>query len=306
MRLVGRLLLAAAACAIALQPMNALASLPVPNPALSSVLAPPPSKDYVESARDVPGIFEGQFDAKTFVAITGSTKADAMQKTLERDGFVDGYGRTWVQKGTQRVLVEYVMAFAANDGAKKWLRAAQAADKSDPGYQRSISITGIDTYYGAHFFFLKSQSYGDGFAFVKGNDFFTVVFVSPQDDLGNAAADQTMIQFNVAPDYTIPHSQGASTKDSFAYNFGMVLGPVILAVFLLVIILFAVAMVRRRQRHPAVAAGALQLSEDGRYWWDGQVWRDSGHEVPPTAQRSADGSLWWDGRTWRPMPPPPS
>jgi hypothetical protein len=301
---VGRLILAAA-CAIALQPLGAFASLPVPNPALSGILAPPPSKDYVESDRNVPGLLEGPFDAKTFVASTGSTKADAMQKTLERYGFVDGYGRTWFQKGTQHVLVEYVMAFANNDGAKKWLRAAQAADKSDPGYQRPISLTGIDNYYGAHFFYSKSQSYGDGFAFVKGNDFFTLVFVSPKDDLGNAAADQTKRQFDLAPDYTIPPSQSAST-DSLAYNVGRLIVPVIFLVLLLGLILFVVAMVRRSQRRPAIAGGAVQLSADGRYWWDGQAWRDAEHEVPPTVQRSADGSQWWDGRAWRPVPPPPS
>jgi len=53
----------------------------------------------------------------------------------------------------------------------------------------------------------------------------------------------------------------------------------------------------------AGGAGAIQLSEDGNYWWDGQTWRDSSREVPPTAQRSFDGVTWWDGRSWRPVPP---
>jgi len=298
---VGRLILAAA-CALALQPLGALAS-PAPSPPLSGILAPAPSADFVESDPTVPGVFEGPFDAKAFVAKVGSANAAAIQSTLERDGFVDGYGRTWIQKVSRHVLLEYVMAFGDRAGAKKWLASAQLADKSDPNYQHAISLTGIDAYYGAHFFYTSSKAYGDGFAFVKGNDFFTLIFVSAKDDLGNAAADQTKVQFDIAPAFTIPPSQSAP-RDSVAYNAGRLIVPVILLALLIGIVGFVVGMVQRSQRRPAIAAGGLQLSADGRYWWDGQAWKDSELEVPAAAQRSADGQQWWDGRIWRPVPQP--
>lgn len=48
--------------------------------------------------------------------------------------------------------------------------------------------------------------------------------------------------------------------------------------------------------------GLAQLSDDRRWWWDGERWRDAEQVVPPGRRRSADGALWWDGVAWRPVP----
>jgi hypothetical protein len=56
---------------------------------------------------------------------------------------------------------------------------------------------------------------------------------------------------------------------------------------------------------PVAAPAGVQLSDDGKYWWDGQAWKDASLEAPPSAQRSSDGTLWWDGRNWRPVPQSP-
>jgi len=298
---VGRLILAAA-CALALQPLSGFAS-PTPSPSLSSVLAPPPSADYVESSSTTAGALEGPIDAKSFVASTGSPNSAEIQQTLEHDGFVDGYARTWTQRAARHVLVEYVMAFGGSDGAKRWLKSAEVADKADPNYQHALTLTGIDTYYGDHFFYASSKAYGDGFAFVKGNDFFTVIFVSAADDLGSAAADQAKVQFGSAPPFTIAPSQ-QTPADSAAFDAGKLVGEAIFVALIVGVILFVVGMFRRSRRHPAIPGGDLRLSADRRYWWDGHAWKDSEQEIPATAQRSADGQLWWDGRTWRPVPPP--
>jgi hypothetical protein len=63
-----------------------------------------------------------------------------------------------------------------------------------------------------------------------------------------------------------------------------------------------------RRRGATAADPGLQMSADGRYWWDGQAWRDAAQSAPPNVMRSADGYYWWDGTSWRPATPqaPPS
>lgn len=48
--------------------------------------------------------------------------------------------------------------------------------------------------------------------------------------------------------------------------------------------------------------GLPKMSDDGAWWWDGQVWKDAAISAPPGAQRSPDGQMWWDGKNWRPVP----
>ena len=175
-------------------------------------------------------------------------------------------------------------------------------------------ITGIDTYYGAHASDSTSKTFGDEFAFVKGNDVFAVLVVSTKDDALAQATSQTKTQFDSAPTETIPSSEWPENKTSghtLAYYVGYFL-PVVL-VLAVVIGLVAVLAARRRRPAPAMVAAAapfagVQMSPDGNFWWDGQAWRDAAQEAPPYAQRSGDGALWWDGRTWRHVPqagPPP-
>ncbi len=46
------------------------------------------------------------------------------------------------------------------------------------------------------------------------------------------------------------------------------------------------------------------LSDDRRWWWDGQLrqWQDAELVAPPGAPRSPEGAHWWDGASWRPVP----
>jgi hypothetical protein len=301
---------------LALLPAAAFAT-PSPSPALSGILAPPPKSDYVEAGATNSTLLEGQFDAKTFVTKTQAPNAVEAEQTLTHDGFVDGYWRTWVQSGTQHVLIEVAIAFTGNEGAKRWLGASELAAKSDNSYQKSLSVTGIDSYFGAHYLYAVNHSVGEEFAFVKGNDYFDLVFVSGKDDLGTSAATQATAQYKSAPDFTIPKSQWPeTTKSSTAYQVGFFLGPVILLALIAGVILLVVGLVlRSRRRRPAFVgavpgamagavpgatpAAAVQMSPDGAFWWDGQTWRDAQHEVPPMAQRSPDGAFWWDGQKWR-------
>ena len=307
--------------AFALLPATAVAA-PSPSPALSSILAPPPKTDYKEASTTNTTLLEGQFDAKTFVTKTGASNPDAVLQTLNREGFIDGYWRTWVQSGTQHVLIEVAIAFGGGAGAKRWLGAAELAAKGEASYTKSLSTTGIDTYFGAHYLYPVNHSVGEEFAFVKGNDYFDLVFVSPKDDLGTSAPTQATSQYTFAPDATIPKSQWPeTTTSSTAFQAGFAVGRILFFVLIAAVIVAVIGIViwlRRRPRlvgavpgaMPGVMAGAMpvaaaapapQMSPDGAFWWDGQTWRDAQHEVPPAAQRSADGAFWWDGQKWRPV-----
>jgi hypothetical protein len=307
--------------AFALLPATALAA-PSPSPVLSSILAPPPKTDYKEASTTNTTLLEGQFDAKTFVTKTGASNPDAVLQTLNREGFVDGYWRTWVQSGTQHVLIEVAIAFGGGAGAKRWLGAAELAAKGEASYTKSLSTTGIDSYFGAHYLYPVNHSVGEEFAFVKGNDYFDLVFVSPKDDLGTSAPTQATSQYTFAPDATIPKSKWPeTTTSSTAFQAGFAVGRILFFVLIAAVIVAVIGIViwlRRRPRlvgavpgaMPGVMAGAMpvaaaaptpQMSPDGAFWWDGQTWRDAQHEVPPAAQRSADGAFWWDGQKWRPV-----
>jgi hypothetical protein len=289
---------------------------------LATILAPAAGAGWVEQAKNTPNAFEGPFTAKQYVGLGNSSNAATAQSTLEHDGFVAGYGRTWVNNTAGRALVEAVIAFSGGAGAKSWLAASQVADKADPSYKGPLTITGISSYYGVKLFDPQAKIYADAFAFVKGNDFFVVGTDSTVDDKGAAATTQATAQYQMAPDNTIPPSKWpAVTTPSSTLNAGRLAGEVFVVALVAFAAIFIIRLLRRGRRRQAMAsqtavdaghtgqtapAGIVQLSQDGNFWWDGQSWRNANHEVPPTAQRSTDGGFWWDGATWRPMPPHPT
>jgi hypothetical protein len=306
---VNRLINAAAISLLALAPLTASAT-PSPSPGLETVLAAPPS-GYAELTSSP---FHGLFTAHDYAQALGSADADQIEKTLNHDGFVSGFGKTWVHQEAEHAMIEAVLAFTGAKGAKAWLVQAEAGDKKDPSYAHADSISGISPYYGVHFKSADtSGGEGDAFSFVKGNDVFLVDVVSTKDDVLDVATTQTQAQYNSAPNQTIPSSQwpenASSGGRSIAYWVGFLTIPVLIAVLAL-----AGFLIVRSRRRPAMAAavggagGMVQMSNDGHYWWDGQTWRDAAREVPPNAQRSSDGALWWDGQTWHPVAPaaPPS
>jgi hypothetical protein len=306
---VNRLIYVAAISLLALGPISASAS-PTPSPTLDTLLVAPPS-GYTELTSSP---FHGKFTAHDYAQASDSSKAEQIEQTLTRDGFVDGYGMTWINQASQHALVEAVIAFTGGKGAKSWLISAEAGDKADPTYDHAVSITGISPYYGGHFKYSSSNTIGDVFSFVKGNDVFIVGFVSTRDDVLSQATQQTKTQYDSAPKETIPSSQWPENASSGGGAFPVLaVGIVGILIVLAVLAVLALTMRRRGAMAPAMAGmqgamgapamgGAVQMSTDGNYWWDGQTWRDAAHEVPPSAQRSSDGALWWDGQRWRPTP----
>jgi hypothetical protein len=319
------------AAVLLLQPATAVAA-PTPSPGLDGLLLKPPGTGYKEESKATPGILEGPFDAAKYAQVTAAPDAGATARSFARDGFLTGYGRTWFSAGHGHVWVEAVMAFSGAKGAKAWLRQSEAADKADPIYSQALTITGIDTYYGARLVDKVHKVYADAFVFLKGNDVFLVTYVSSKNDLAAITATQTRKQYDAAPPYTIPMSQWPESKVSSSSPFDALktVGAIIAGV-LIVGLIAAAAVILRSRRRPALQAiptqrstaignpaqastpaavatpapGDLQMSDDRRSWWDGSAWRDAEHEVPPAAQRSEDKHFWWDGTAWRPMPPSP-
>jgi hypothetical protein len=304
-RILGALMLVASATL----PLSAAAASN-PTPSLAQIMLPAPSGYTAQSST-----LSGSFTSHNLSSAWGAKAAEA-QIALEQDGFVDGYGMTVVDQTAQRGLIEYIVAFAGGQGAMNWLAYAEAGDKTDPTYQHADSISGIDSYYGAHNAY-PSHDVSDAFVFVKGNDFFVVGFESTQDDVLNLAISRAKNQYDSAPNSTIPtaqwpenakattSSQGAASQGA-AFAFGGLIGDVLILAVLIGLIGVVVALVRRsRPRSTAPDGGtwsAVEVSPDRGYWWDGQAWRDATREVPASAQRSADGHFWWDGRQWRRVP----
>ena len=328
---MGRLLCSFGVAAVLLLQSAIVLAAPTPSPGLDTILLKPPGTGYKEEPKTSPGILEGPFDAAKYAEVTAATDAAATTQALARDGFLTGYGRTWVSAGSAHVWVEAIMAFTGAKGATTFLRQSEAADKADPSYAQALTISGIGTYYGARLADKVHKVYADAFVFVKGNDVYLVTYVSNKNDLASIAATQTKKQYDAAPAYTIPQSQWPESKvSSSPFDAFKIVGAVIAGVLILGLIAVAVVILRSRRRPaqaiPAQAspgvgtpaaiaipaavaapaqAGGLQMSDDRRSWWDGAAWRNAEREVPPAAQRSEDGHFWWDGAAWRAMPPGP-
>jgi ribosomal protein S8 len=303
---VRRSLCAAAASLVALSPISVNAA-PSPSPGVESMLAAAPTGFTELSTASL----HGRFTAQEYASTADAAKQAQIIATLKREGFIDGYGNTWVNRTAQHVLVEAVVVFAGGRGARNWLTAVEAADKESSVYKHADTMSGIDPYYGAHVVDTQGNTFGDAFAFVKGNDVFEIAVVSTKDDALTQATTQTKAQYDLAPKESIPSSawpenQADTSGHGFAYYVGYFI-PVVLILALVVGVAGLVFARRRRAVPAATAAGAmpyvaLQMSPDGNFWWDGQGWRDAAQEAPPHAQRSSNGALWWDGRAWRPVP----
>ncbi len=291
-----------------LQTAGALAEA-TPAPSLDGLLAPAPA-GYAAATS---GSFHGRFTARDYASSYKET-AVAAQGVLERDGFVDGYGLTWTQRSTGRVLLEFVIAFKGGSGARDWLAYEKASDLSHPEFKHADTAAGIDPYYGVHLVSTSPAFIADAFSFVRGNDMFGVGFASANDDVMGLATTQVTTQYASAPDRTIPPAQwpeNASSPEAgstfdLAGIVKSVLIPTVVLIFIFLIAAGVVVVVRRkRPLAPAPIASAPtlnQMSADGNQWWDGQRWVESSFEAPPFAQRTGDGAYWWDGFSWRPVP----
>src|SRR2546421_8820787 len=135
-----RTLTLAAAVALATSPLaGAAASTPSPSPSLDKVLAAPPGSDFTELTT---GVLHGEFTAHDW-ATTNASGSDATEteKTLTKDGFVDGYGKTWAQASAGHAMIEAVMALTRGEGAREALAPPATSGQAPKSYKKAHTTT---------------------------------------------------------------------------------------------------------------------------------------------------------------------
>lgn len=196
----------------------------------------------------IPAKFHGQFTAHDYAATYESKAADA-ENTMRRNGFVDGFGVTWVQESTGHILIEFVIAFEGGNGARNWLAYEEASDKSHMEYQHSNSMAGIGPYYGVHLVDPFTHVVIDGFTFVKGNDMFGVGFASTKDDVLSLASTQVRSQYDFAPKETTPSAQWPENASKNDFNdLARILAVMLIVALVAGVGTLVVARVRSRPR----------------------------------------------------------
>jgi hypothetical protein len=280
-------------------------------PDLGSVLADPPSPDYVSELG--PGdttLAIGPIANAGAMAAASSGRPADVRRQLGGEQFTRGYARWWFRfddtlKGGGTGLYEVAAEFRRNAGAAQHLRDSKANDRSHPTFRGFFDTPGLAGGYGSHFV------RPDGFdhymvSFVKGNVLYQVSVVGYSALSPQPALDQSRRQLAVAPAETLPQPAGLGALEAPDW-----LLPATAALGIaLVLAGLAVLLVRAVRRGGSWRAAALAsvvsppavFTVDRRYWWDGASWRDSATSVPPDAPRSPDGQHWFDGSTWRPVP----
>lgn len=178
---------------------------------LGAILAPAPSSDYLEIP---PGpVIDGPFDARVYAAyLTAVNGSDASNvvPTLERDGLMRGYGRSWLQLKTAFGLYERVFEFATATGAHQWLGRQRLGNQALSQYRGPFADTPrIPGSWSAQLTKTSGYRYFR-VAFTKGNDEYEVTLGSGSADYTSAALQQAQAQYDRAPGYTIPPGTSAN------------------------------------------------------------------------------------------------
>jgi hypothetical protein len=273
---------------------------------LRYVLAYPPTSEYVEAPPAV-DILDGPFTAQQYADYVKAIGQNAshVAAQLRLYGFTRGYARTWVEKGTHRVLVERVFEFSGA-AASSFYEALRLASQSATESRGTIDTAGTPDSFG---FKADEGAFHDYIGLlVKGNAVYEALMGSETEDLTSAVQLQVHALFETAPPETIPRSQWinpltAAVTSSFRMPTSVIeVGFLVLVLVLGTALLFLIRALRRPR---AIAVPIVpNMSPDGAYWWDGQRWRDASFDPPLSAPRSPDGAYWWDGRAWRPSPAP--
>jgi len=189
-------LAACAALALAAAGVPALAA----SDGLSSLLAPAPGADWVESP-SAPTILEGPFDAHAYAAYLQALapRSPSMEKALQNLTFQRGYARAWVQTGSNDALAERVFQFGDASGAGAWYTSLQRQNQGTKYLVRQVpAIDGNPNSFGV---VLRGPdgAYSYRVEFLVSRLVFTVHMDSIKDDLTDVALRQALTEFEAHP-----------------------------------------------------------------------------------------------------------
>lgn len=169
--------------ALVLTPMTALAAATPSPETMRAALADPVERGFIEADIGAAGTLEGPFDAEAYAKYNELSGLDeqtgrSMVQSLQRNGFVGGYGRVWYQpRGAFEYLGELVMVFTSSSGAASIASASKIRYQQDHGFQSLVephlnkgSFAVTETSGGYNWTAVIFQKGSSLFALVRGSD----------------------------------------------------------------------------------------------------------------------------------------
>jgi len=243
-----------AVATLTLTPMAGIAATSPSPGTMRAALADPIDPSYVEADVGAAGTLEGPFDAEAYATYSGLDvqTGQAMVRSLQRNGFVGGYGRQWYQPRGSGYLGELVMVFTRSSGASSIANASKIRYQQDAGFQSlvephlnlgSFGVTEVSAGY-----------HWTAVLFEKGNNLFAISQGSIGDFMTSQALAQARRAYAFAPS-TIAGSAPSSAQAGFARYLRLIAAAgVMLLLAIAAVVATIVVLVRTRRPGPGAAA----------------------------------------------------
>ena len=208
--MIVRTFCACAVAALALMPVAGVAATSPGPGTMRAALADPIDPSFVEADVGASGTLEGPFDAEAYANYSGLDvqTSEAMVRSLQRNGFVGGYGRQWYKPGASEYLGELVMVFTRSSGASSIASGSKIRYQQDQGF-RSLVETHLSK--GAYGITETSGGYRwTAVIFLKGSNLFAISQGSADDFMTHQALAQAQRAYAFAPSsITVPAQTSA-------------------------------------------------------------------------------------------------
>jgi len=208
-----RTLCALAFAMLAMTPIAAMAAASPSPETLRTALADPIDRSFVEVEVGAAGTLEGPFDATSYANYYEQFSLDkqagqSLVRSLQRNGFVAGYGRQWYQPRASGYLGEVVLVFTGSSGASSIASASKIRYQQDPGFQ---SLLEPNLNQGAYAVTDVSGGYHwTVVIFQKGSSLFAVAQGASDDFMTSEALAQARRAYDFAPSSIIAPARSSS------------------------------------------------------------------------------------------------